>query len=91
MGGYAKRCAGLTAHIKVENPAGYRLQKLFIGDEEARPETLVRAAFVTEQGVPSKYGRNRKQLDRRTVQVLREYLARHQPAEVRSENSVIAV
>ena len=29
MGGYIKRCMGLTAYIKIENPKGNRIQELF--------------------------------------------------------------
>ncbi len=29
MGGYVKRCLGLTVYFKIENPAGQRIQKIF--------------------------------------------------------------
>lgn len=31
MGGYVKRCLGLTVYFKIENPSGHRIQKLFVG------------------------------------------------------------
>ena len=49
----------MKAYFKVENPAGQRLQKLMIGEQEVQPERVYRAGFVTQQGVPEKYGRNR--------------------------------
>ncbi|NEW84719.1 MAG: bifunctional metallophosphatase/5'-nucleotidase, partial [Mariniphaga sp.] len=60
MGGYVKRCLGLNVYFKMENPAGQRIQKIFIGKEEAKPDQYYTAAFVTMQGVPEKYGRNRQ-------------------------------
>lgn len=81
IGGYVKRCLGITAHIKIENPAGQRIQKLFVADEEVKPCEAYTAAFVTEQGVPRKYGRNRKELPERAVDALRAYLKRHDPIE----------
>ena len=32
MGGYLRRCLGLKMLVKVENPAGIRIQSLFIGE-----------------------------------------------------------
>lgn len=91
MGGYLKRCLGLTAYIKLENPAGERLQHLFIGDEEIRPGRSYGAAFVTEQGVPQGYGRNRQDQPERAVDAMRAYLAAHHPlrAERRGTFTVV--
>src|SRR5699024_6390579 len=33
MGGYLKRCLGMTLYIKLENPAGLRIQEAYIGNE----------------------------------------------------------
>lgn len=63
MGGYVKRCMGLTAYVKIENPKNRRIQELFIGDEHCKKENLYTACFVTEQGVPEKYGSNRKKTE----------------------------
>lgn len=57
-----KRCQGLTAYIKIENPPGTRIQKLFVGDDEVDPNKLYSAAYLTLQAVPPKYGTNRKTL-----------------------------
>jgi 2',3'-cyclic-nucleotide 2'-phosphodiesterase (5'-nucleotidase family) len=53
LGGYVKRCAGLTAYIKIENSRGMRIQKLFVGDDELRPDETYRAAYLTVQAVPA--------------------------------------
>ena len=90
MGGYVKRCAGITVHIKVENPKGTRIQKLFVGNEEVQPDRIYKAAYVTQQGVPAKYGRNHQHLSKDAVTALREYLANHKPARADFRGSVMA-
>lgn len=74
MGGYVKRCLGLKMFIKVENPAGTRIQELFIGDHPVHLDHKYLAAFVTMQGVPQKYGTNRKSLDWHAVDALKQYI-----------------
>jgi sulfur-oxidizing protein SoxB len=90
MGGYVKRCLGITAHIKIENPAGLRIQKLYVGNEEVRPGEVYKAAFITEQGVPRKYGRNRQNLPDHAVEAMRTYLSRHDPVEAPLRGTFLA-
>jgi len=80
MGGYVKRCLGLKAYVKLENPAGGRIQALFVGNEPVERDRTYTAAFITNQGVPAKYGSGRRNLPERTVQVVRAYLQRHNPS-----------
>lgn len=91
MGGYVKRCLGLTLYFKIENPSGHRIQKLFIGNEEVAPDRCYTAAFVTMQGVPQKYGRNRENHSERIIEVLQNYLARHSPIRAELRGTVIVV
>ena len=56
MGGYVKRCLGLTLYVKLENPAGSRVQQCFIGSEELKRTETYTAAFVTTQAVPARPG-----------------------------------
>lgn len=91
MGGYVKRCLGLNVYFKVENPPGQRIQKLFIGNEEVRPDRYYTAAFVTPQGVPPKYGRNRENQSQRTIDALRKYLAAHRSVQAELKGTFVAV
>ncbi len=91
MGGYLKRCLGLTLYVKLENPFGQRIQELFIGGERVEPGQVYPAVFVTAQGVPNKYGTNRQKLEVRAIDALREYLARHWPAEAGLRGTVVAI
>ncbi len=76
LGGYVKRCQGLTAYIKIENPPGTRIQKLFVGDEEVNPARVYSAAYLTVQAVPPKYGTHRKTLSQDAQGAMLALLAR---------------
>lgn len=83
MGGHLKRCLGLKALIRIENPNPHRLQQLTVLGEPVKPNRLYHAAFVTEQGVPQIYGHQRQAHNIRAVDALRRYLKRH--SAVRAE------
>jgi sulfur-oxidizing protein SoxB len=91
MGGYVKRCRGLTVYVKIENPAGHRIDRLFIDERLAEPERTYRAAFITQQGVPAKFGRNRRKLDIGAIDAMRRYLGKQRVTSVEPRETVIAV
>jgi S-sulfosulfanyl-L-cysteine sulfohydrolase len=74
LGGYVKRCMGLTAYIKIENPKGNRVQELFIGNEHCEMGKRYTASFVTEQGIPQKYGSNRKKTETQVIDAMVTFL-----------------
>jgi len=74
MGGYVKRALGIKTYVKLENPQGKRIQKFFIGNEELDFLRTYLVTFVTEQGVPKKYGKNRKNLEMKAIDALQSYL-----------------
>lgn len=75
MGGYLKRFRGLTIFGKIENPAGHRIEKIFLGECELEDDEDVAVAFVTEQGVPAKYGHDRRHLDVTAIEALEDYIS----------------
>jgi 2',3'-cyclic-nucleotide 2'-phosphodiesterase (5'-nucleotidase family) len=91
MGGYVKRCLGLTVYFKMENPSGHRIQKLFAGNEEVESGRYYTAAFVTMQGVPQKYGRNRENGSDRIVDALQANLVKHHPLRAEIRGTFVAV
>ena len=91
MGGYIKRCLGLTVYFKIENPSGHRIQKLFAGNEEIHPGQYYSAAFVTMQGVPEKYGRNRENRPERIIDAMRKYLTKHRPVRAELRGTFVAI
>ena len=74
MGGYLKRSLGLKMYVKLENPAGCRIQEIFVGDHTLNPKHVYPTTFVTTQGVPSHYGQNRHNLDIHAVDTMRAAL-----------------
>lgn len=91
MGGYVKRAMGLQVYFKVENPQGQRIQEIFIGGEALIPSSDYEAAFVTVQGVPEKFGRNRRETETHIVDAMRHYLSRHGPLRAELRNSFVVV
>ena len=91
MGGYVKRCLGLNVYFKIENPKGHRIQKLFAGDKEIQPNKYYPAAFVTPQGVPQKYGRNRENQSERIIDAMQKYLAAHRPVKSELRGTFVAI
>ena len=75
MGGYVKRMRGLKLYLKVENPKGRRIDRLFAGGVPVGDDDRLKVAFVTEQGVPKKYGTDRRKLEVNAITALRRLLA----------------
>lgn len=90
MGGYVKRCRGLTLYVKIENPRGSRVERLFVLGAPVDPQRIYTVAFVTAQAMPRQIGRNRKALDVRAIDALLQYLQRA-GVETPDERTVIAV
>lgn len=91
MGGYIKRCRGLTLFAKIENPHGSRIERLMVGDADIVPDAVYRAAFVTSQGVPAQFGRNRSDLGVTAVEALVHWFATHTPGETSVMPSVLLI
>lgn len=77
MGGYVKRSFGLKMYVKLENPNGMRIQDLFIHGERVETEKVYHVTFVTVQGIPKKYGINRRNLDLQAIDALKQYIEKH--------------
>ena len=91
MGGYVKRCRGLNLYIKMENPRGRRIDRLFVAGGPVEPDKTYRVAFVVAQGVSSKCGRNRRDLDIRAIDALRSYFGEKSPIRLGPQRTVMAV
>lgn len=91
MGGYIKRGLGLTVYVKIENPSGQRIQQVFVRNEPLERSRTYHAAFVTEQGVARKFGRQRSELNVRAVEAMQAYLAKHKPMHAELWGTYIVV
>ncbi len=89
MGGYVKRTLGLKAYFKAENPKGSRLQAVFVQGQALDPDRTYSAAFITSQGVPPKFGRNRHQTGHHAVAAMRAYLTQHHPLVVQPHDTFV--
>lgn len=77
MGGYLKRSCGVHMYFKFENPYRERIQQLYIQGEEVDLDRVYNIVYVTEQGVPNKYGHDREHLDIRAIEILQQYLSKY--------------
>ena len=71
MGGYVKRMLGVKLYFKAENPAGRRIDRLFAGGKPVDDDRVYPVGFITAQGVPPRFGRNRRELNVDAVGALR--------------------
>jgi 2',3'-cyclic-nucleotide 2'-phosphodiesterase (5'-nucleotidase family) len=90
MGGYVKRCAGINLYFKVENPEGERIQELFIQGKRLEPNKNYDAAYITTQGIPAKYGKDRQNMDIRAVGAMEQYLAK-KTAKAEIRNTIVPI
>ncbi len=91
MGGYVKRCYGINVYFKVENAEGLRIQEFFVGDEMIDKGKTYTASFVTTQGVPSKYGENRKDLDIDAIEALKIYIEKNSPVKPEIKGTITPI
>ncbi len=90
-GGYVKRASGIRVFFKMENPAGARIQQLFIQDAPVQPDRRYTAAFVTVQGVPPKLGINRRDTQTHAVAAMEAFLSQESPIEIGLEGTFTSV
>ncbi len=81
MGGFIKRSYGIRTYLKVENPKGNRVVRLYIGEKEVVLDKVYRIAYITKQGVPKKYGKNHRYTGKKTIEVMVEFLKEQSPYE----------
>jgi 2',3'-cyclic-nucleotide 2'-phosphodiesterase (5'-nucleotidase family) len=91
MGGYVKRCLGLNIYFKVENPHGKRIQEFFINNKRLDRSKTYTVCFVTSQGVPERYGIDRRNLDINAIDALKEYLAKYDKISAEIRGSIVPI
>jgi len=67
---------GLNVYFKIENPAGARIQELFVHGKRPQLDKKYIVSFVTSQGVPLGYGTERKDLEVRATEAMQQFLAK---------------
>lgn len=87
MGGYVKRCLGISVKMRIENPNKHRIQQIFVGDEILMKDKKYKIAFVTMQGVPKTLGSNRQKLSIKAVEAMETYLIKNPNYKPDTHNS----
>ena len=90
IGGYVKRCHGVNITVKIENPKGFRIQRFFVEGELLDRNRLYKVAFVTSQGVPTKYGTNRTDLPISAIEACEQWLGTRPNFCLLGDNTIIA-
>jgi S-sulfosulfanyl-L-cysteine sulfohydrolase len=86
-----KRCMGLNLYLKLENPAGERVQQIFIQEKPLNPDTVYHAAFITSQGVPQIYGQNRRESEVGAVEAMKKYISSEEKISAELRGTVTLV
>ena len=87
MGGYVKRCIGIHIKLRIENPIFNRIQEVYFQDQKLESDKIYKVSFVTSQGVPEKYGTNRRDLKIYAVQAMKTFLKSNNPYKPVVNNS----
>lgn len=91
MGGYVKRCRGVSIYAKIENPKHRRIEHFFVDGEAIDRRRTYVAAYVTMQAVPPQFGRNRHDLPLGAVAALEAYLRQHGVVQPDLRGTVVAI
>ena len=91
LSGFVKRCRGVNIYFKIENRKGERIQEFFAEGARLEKEKTYTVAFVTELGVPKKYGANRRVLGVKAIDALKVYLRKNSPVSAELRDTVVAV
>jgi len=73
-GGYLKRCRGVEVLVKLENPAGHRIQEMTVEGARVGDAESIDVAFLGEQAVPADAGSHRRSADITAVEALTRYV-----------------
>ena len=91
MGGYVKRCSGLNIYFKIENPEGKRIQEFFVKGKRLNRSKKYSVCFITSQGIPEKYGENRKSLEISAIDALEEYLENRKTIRAELRRTIVPI
>ena len=77
-GGYVKRFRGLILNVKLENPPMRRIEMAFGPDGAPLDrKRSYHCAFITMQGVPDRFGRDRRKVGVNAIDAMRRWFAAH--------------
>lgn len=89
MGGYVKRCSGVNVYFKIENPFGKRIQDFFVNGKRLNKSKVYTACFVTSQGIPENYGKERYSLDIRAMEAIEKIFEKNKAYSTSFNQSIV--
>ena len=81
----------MNLYFKIENPEGNRIQEFFVNGKRLNRSKVYSACFVTTQGIPEKYGKDRYSLDLRAIDALKEYLEKKETISAELQRTIIPI
>jgi 2',3'-cyclic-nucleotide 2'-phosphodiesterase (5'-nucleotidase family) len=91
MGGYVKRCLGLNIYFKIESPRGKRIQEFFVGGSRLKKDRRYSACFLTNQGIPKKYGEEKEDLDVGAIEALELFMNEESPVKSKYRGDIVPI
>jgi 2',3'-cyclic-nucleotide 2'-phosphodiesterase (5'-nucleotidase family) len=91
MGGYVKRCLGLNIYFKIESPRGKRIQEFFVGGSRLKKDRSYSACFLTNQGIPKKYGEEKEDLDVGAIEALELFMNEESPVKSKYRGDIVPI
>ena len=91
MGGYVKRCSGINLYFKIENPEGKRIQDFFVNGKRLNKSKTYNTCFVTAQGVPEHYGKNRQNLEVNAITAIERYLQKNKSVSAELKRTIVPI
>lgn len=80
-GGYMKRCRGIEMVLKLENPAGHRIQELRLDGAAVDEDMKIPVGFLGEQAVPRDRGSDRRSTGITAIAALDRHLRLHRTVQ----------
>ncbi len=68
-----------------------RVQEIFVQDKPIDMKRIYHAVFITSQGVPEKYGHDRRNLNVHAIDALKQYLEKHSPINSNLKGNIIPI
>ncbi len=91
MGGYVKRFSGMNLYFKIENQFNLRVQNIFVNEKPIDLKRNYEAAYVTNQGIPDKFGSERTSTNIKAIDALAKYLNKFKMINSEITGKVLAI
>jgi 2',3'-cyclic-nucleotide 2'-phosphodiesterase (5'-nucleotidase family) len=91
MGGYVKRSRGVNIYFKVENPRDKRIQEFFVNGKRLDKSDKYDVCYLTNQGVPEKFGEEKEDLDISAIEALEHYITEKRITKTGYRGNIVSI